>query len=150
VVIKPAGQHAVQLSCNAPAIGSLDCWPSLPFPLPARLQEEASALKAAEQRNRQLSREFAGAREGAAAAAAERAVELDGRFAEADKLLSTILKAANGGLKAVAGGREEAKALADALRSSSSSGGAENAGGGVPASAGRQSRQSSGSGRRWH
>lgn len=68
------------------------------------------------------------------------------RCSEAEKALSSILRAANGGLKAAAAGREEAKALADALR-----GGEEN---GEPApaasagSSGRQLRQS-GSGRQW-
>lgn len=81
-------------------------------------------------------------------AACERAAEAEAlaqRCAEAEKALSSILRAANSGLKAAAGGREEARALADALR-----GGLENAGP-APASAGGSARQlrQSGGGRQW-
>ncbi|KAL4426810.1 hypothetical protein ABPG77_006596 [Micractinium sp. CCAP 211/92] len=105
--------------------------------------EEAAAVKSGRQ---QLARELAEA-QAAAAATAERAGEAEAlaqRCAEAEKALSAILRAANSGLKAAAAGREEAKALADALR-----GGEENAGA-VPAlstgAGGRQLRQSAAGG----
>lgn len=123
-------------------------------PLPLHLQEMAAALKAAEQQGRQQhAKEQAEAQLAAAAAALDRAAEVDvltQRCGEAEKALAAILKAANSGLKAAGGAKEEAKALAQALRSGSSNGscGAENAPGAGGAAAGRHLRQSAG-GKQW-
>lgn len=115
----------------------------LHLPCHASLQEEASALKAAEQRAKHLSRELQEA-QASAAAHAKSAAELETRWAEAEKALGAVLKAANSGLKAVAAGKEEAKSLGEALRSCV--GGVENAPAAPAVSSGR-SRQSSG--RQW-
>lgn len=82
-------------------------------------------------------------RQGAAAQRAAEAEAVGQRAVEAEKALASVLKAANAALKAASAGREEAKALADALRS-----GAENAPA-APATStgGRMSRQSGGN--RW-